>query len=135
MEMGQEWKNAIFCDEKTFHLDSSDGLKYYWKNLRKEPKSLLSRNFDGGCLMSWATIAYNGRIKTVFLEDRQNLFDYSLTLENYCLPFSLQKYGFNFIFMQDNASLHVSNEMKNRFKEQNIALLELPPDSHVLSSI
>lgn len=129
MEMGQKWKNVIFSDEKKFNLDGPDGLKYYWRDLRKEPKSIFSRNFGGGSLMVWAAISFNARSEIVFLEGRQTSFDYSLTLENYLLPFAWQNYGFNFIFMQDNASIHTSNEMKNWFKEQNIALLDHPPNS------
>ena len=45
--MGHKWKNVLFSDEKQFHVDCPNGLKYYCRDLRKEQKSIFSLNFDG----------------------------------------------------------------------------------------
>jgi hypothetical protein len=98
-------------------LDGPHGLNYYWRDLRKEPRSVFSRNFGGGSLMVWAVISYDGRSEIVFLKGRQTSLDYKFVLENSFLPFAWQNYAFDYIFMQDNASIHTSSEMKGWFDE------------------
>ena len=41
----------VWSDEKKFNLDGPDGIKYYWHDLRKEPKTFSKRQFGGGSLM------------------------------------------------------------------------------------
>lgn len=49
----QHWDKVIFTDEKKWNLDGPDGLRYYWHDLRKEPRYFSKRNFGGGSLMVW----------------------------------------------------------------------------------
>ncbi len=39
---GEKWISVIFSDEKKWNLDSPDGYKFYWPDLRKEPKNCFS---------------------------------------------------------------------------------------------
>lgn len=71
----------LFCREK-FNLNGLCCNKYCWKELRKEPISIWSRNFNVEKLIVWAIIAFNERSEIVFIEGCQNLFRFHLTLEN-----------------------------------------------------
>lgn len=72
MSWVQEWKAVMFSDEKKFNLDGPDGFKYYWHDLRKEPKTMMSRNFSGGSLMVWAAFSYHGKTPICFVSTRMN---------------------------------------------------------------
>lgn len=135
MAMGDKWKKVIFSDEKKFNLDGPDGLHYYWRDLRSEPREILSRNFGGGSLMVWAAFSYHGKSKIVFVNGRQTSNDYRLTLENYLLPFAWSTYGLDYVFQQDNARIHVSKLMKSWFSEQNIELLDHPACSPISTQL
>lgn len=53
MHYRDEWINVIFSDEKKWNLDGTDGFSFYWRDLRKDPKSIFSRQQGGGSLMVW----------------------------------------------------------------------------------
>jgi len=135
MQLGEKWQTVIFSDEKKFNLDGPDGLHSYWRDLRREPHSIMSRNFGGGSLMIWAAISYQGKSDIAFLDGRQNSQAYCATLENYLLPFSKSKHEGGFIFMQDNAAIHKSSLMKRWFEEHQTLLLDHPALSPDLNPI
>lgn len=135
LQLGEMWKSVIFSDEKKLNLDGPDGCHYYWRDLRKEPREIFSRNFGGGSLMIWAAISYEGTSGVVFLSGRQTSEDYRATLENVLLPFGREAHQDNYIFMQDNASIHTSNAMLAWFEEQQVPLLPHPALSPDLNPI
>lgn len=135
MELGQNWNKVIFSDEKKFNLDGPDGLHYYWRDLRKENRQIMSRNFGGGSVMIWAAFSYTGKSKIAFISERLNSEKYCLMLENYLLPFARSNYGHDFIFQQDNARIHTSMYSKEWFEANNVILLNHPPLSPDLNPI
>ena len=114
--MGPRWQKVIFSDEKKFNLDGPDGIQHYWRDLRKEAKTILSRNFGGGNVMVWAAFGFHGKTQIIFLDGRQTSEDYRLMLENCLLPFVWSTYGHDYIFQQDNAAIHVHYCMCSNFK-------------------
>ena len=48
-----DWSKIVWSDEKKFNLDGPDGIRYYWHDLRKEPKCFSKRAYGGCSLMIW----------------------------------------------------------------------------------
>jgi hypothetical protein len=132
---GQKWREVLFSDEKKFNLDGPDGNQYYWHDLRKEPQYYSKRASGGGSVMVWAAFGYGGKSSIVFLNGRQNSQDYVRVLENHLLPVGEQICGPNWIFQQDNASIHTSRFTKNWFEANNVRVMEWASKSPDLNPI
>ncbi|GBM19121.1 Transposable element Tc3 transposase [Araneus ventricosus] len=59
---GDNWMAVLFSDEKKLNLDGPDGNRKYWHDLRKQPRSFLSRKSGGGSVMMWAAFGFNGQV-------------------------------------------------------------------------
>jgi len=84
--------------------------------------------------MVWAGFSSSGKLDIAILEGKQDSKAYQTTLENHLLPEAKDIAEDNFIFQQDNASIHYSNSSKDWFKQNNINLLEWPacsPDLYI----
>lgn len=124
-----EWTNIVFSDEKKFNLDGPDGCSYYWHDLRKEKKFNFSRNFGGGTLMLWAGFSMYGKTPLVKISTRMNSRNYIEMLNDVLIPFSDDFMDGDFMYQQDNASIHVSKESKAWFASVDIELLDWPARS------
>ncbi|POM71688.1 transposable element Tc3 Transposase [Phytophthora palmivora] len=81
------WKYTNYYDEKKFNLDGPDDFKYYWCDIRQPPQSYVCRQNGGGSVMVLG----------------------AFSTAEYMLPFAHTKYGIDFVFQQDNASIHASH--------------------------
>lgn len=52
----------VFSDEKKFNLDGPDGSRFYWRDLRHEPRYFSKRNLGGESLMVWAVFSGFGKV-------------------------------------------------------------------------
>lgn len=132
------WPTIIFSEEKKINLDGSDGYKYYWRDLRRPPRRHLSRQNGGGSLMMWGAFGMKGKSNLVVLEGRQNSADYIYTVSEHILPFAHANYGIDYVYMQDNASIHASYEIMGFFKEQGVTVLDWPartPDLNPIENV
>ncbi|KAE8887964.1 hypothetical protein PF003_g27989 [Phytophthora fragariae] len=129
------WELIIFSDEICFNLDGPDGYKHYWRDLHRPPRRYLSRQNGGGSLMVWGAIGYEGKSELVVLEGRQASHHYIWTVSEHMLPFAHRNYGTDFVFMQDNASIHASYETTDFFKELGVTLMAWPARSPDLNPI
>lgn len=132
--MHRQWQMTIFSDEKKFTLDGP-GFSGYWRDTRKEPQHLCTRNFGGGSCMVWAGFCMTGKLKLVFTSCKMNSKNYIQVLEQCLLPFLHTHCCDHFTFQQDNASIHRSKETKKWFAEHNIDLLDWPARSPDLNPI
>lgn len=120
---------------KKFNLDGSDGVKYYWHDLRKDPLYFSRRGHGGGSVMVWAAFTSTGRVKLAFVPKRMNSIQYQFVLRRSLLPFFRQNRNRDFVLMQDNAPIHASRSTKAWLQRKNIPLLDWPPNSPDLNPI
>ena len=106
-----EWISVIFSDEKKFNLDGPDGWASYWHDLRCQPRTFFSCQQGGGSVMVCAGFVFNGTTDVAFLSGRQKSVDYQQTLKDFLLPVSKTIAGDNWLFQQDGASIHTSNQL------------------------
>jgi hypothetical protein len=116
-------------------LGGPDGFKYYWHDLREEPEIFSKRQYGGGSIMVWGSFSYHGKSELYFIEKNLNSVGYCYITETYLLPFANLHYGYQFVFQQDNASIHSSKFTTDMFKEHGIEVLDWPSKSLDLNLI
>ncbi|KMQ81987.1 hypothetical protein RF55_24576 [Lasius niger] len=138
MNWTDEWLSVLFSDEKKFNLDGPDGWAYYWHDIRKEPQTFFSRQQGGGSLMVWGAFSYNGTTDIAFLKGRQCSDDYQKMLEVQLLPFGKLLGGDEWIYQQDNCSIHVSNSTMQWFRQNQVTVMDWPalsPDLNPMENL
>lgn len=135
MDYGTKWKTVLFSDEKKFNLDGPDGFKYYWHDLRKEPKFYSKRVAGGSSVMVWAGIGYGGKTDIVFADGKLNSELYQNMIGPQLEKFAEIICGPQWIFQQDNAPIHGSISTKNWFLSNDINVMDWPPLSPDLNPI
>ena len=65
-------RRVLFSDEKRFNLDGTDGLQYYFHDIRKETMSAIRRKMGGGSVMVWAGVGYFAKTSIKFINVRMN---------------------------------------------------------------
>jgi hypothetical protein len=135
MSWTSEWDSVVFSDEKKFNQDCPDGFSSYWHDLRKKQKSRFSRNFGGGSIMIWAGLSAVERTILAKISARMSSSDCSELLEDILVPFTDDIMQGEFVFQQDNASIHVSKHSKKFFHDKSITLLDWPARSPDLNPI
>lgn len=138
------WSNVLFSDETKINLNGSDGTKVAW--VRKEAKNhniinnkriISTKKFGGGSIMVWGCFGIKDIGFVCNLEGNINSSDYIDVLDQFMLPsveYCVEDKS-NYIFQQDNASIHTSNMTKNWFEKNSITLMEFPPCSPDLNPI
>ena len=85
--------------------------------------------------MVWGAFCQHGKSDLALLNGRQTAQHYIQTLENDLVPFATKFYGQNYIFQQDNASIHTAKRTKTWFNEQKIEVMDWPAVSPDLNPI
>ena len=135
MHWKDEWMQVIFSDEKKFNLDGPDGWNSYWHDLRREPRTLFSRQKGGGSLMVWGAFSFNGTTDIAFLEGKQTSIDYVEVLNSHLLPIAETLGGPNYVYQQDNAPIHTSKLTKKWFADNNVNVMVWPARSPDLNPV
>lgn len=133
-----DFSKVIFSDEKKFSLDGPDGFKSYVD--RRGPKIHApmrpKRQAGGGSVMIWACITSSGRLFYKVINGKYKSHDYLCDLKQVIIPWIKERFsGQQFIFQQDNASVHTAMKVKDWFKSEKIPLLDWPARSPDLSII
>ena len=74
--------------------------------------------------MVWGAFCERGKSDLAPLNGQKTAQHYFQTLENELLPFTTEFYRQNYIFQQDNASIHTAKMMKTWFNEQKIEVMD-----------
>ena len=138
MSWTEEWHKIIFSDEKKFNLDGPDGLKYYWHDLRKEPKWFSKQAAGGGSVMVWAGVGYEGKTDLVIIDQKNNGDRYVEMLEKHLIPFTDRIIGQNWTLQQDNSSVHTSKRVQMWFESKGIQVMSWPslsPEFNIIENV
>jgi hypothetical protein len=132
-----DWSNVIWSDEKKFNLDGPDGYQFYWHDLRKSEVKYSRRVHGGGGVMIWGCFGYGG-LRLVPVSGKINAAHYQDLLETDLLPFAEDLGGPNWIFQQDNASIHRAETTRQWFARNNVTVLPWPdrsPDMNPMENV
>lgn len=80
----------------------------------------------------------NGHVTIKYMIGRQNSESYKNLLQNFAIPIILENFEENYLFQQDNCSIHVSKCMKKFFQEIDFKLLSWPsrsPDLNIMENV
>jgi len=135
-----DWKRVIWSDETKINRIGSDGKQWVWK---KVGEGLIEREvqgtvkFGGGNIMVWGCMGWNGVGQLAEVEGRMNADQYVDILKNHLLP-SMEESGISLedlIFQQDNDPKHTSHKAKTFMEDNDISVLDWPPQSPDINPI
>lgn len=85
--------------------------------------------------MVWAGFSSVGKLRLAFISHRMKSLHYQRVLRNCLMPFYRLHPRNGFVFMQDNAPIHVSRSTRAWLGARNVPLLEWPACSPDLNPI
>lgn len=136
----EDWKQVVWSDETKINRLGSDGRSWAWKPKGSGITDRLIQptlKFGGGSLMLWGCMTYQGVGFAARIEGRMDSELYISILEEDYLN-SLDFYKLDrskVIFQQDNDPKHTSHLTKNWLADNNIEVLDWPPQSPDLNLI
>lgn len=136
----RDWERVVWSDESKINRFGSDGREWTW---RASGESLKPRHvkptlkFGGGSIMVWGCMAAKGAGLIHRIYDRMTARSYIDILRDK-LYGSFAKLEFNrrnVVFQQDNDPKHTAGITKKWIADQNITVLDWPPQSPDLNPI
>lgn len=88
--------------------------------------------------MVWGAFSQNGVVQIAFPSTRMNSQEYIEMLQNHLLPFLQQNHRGDWVFQQDNASVHKSRATMAWLSEHGIQVMEWPacsPDQNPIENL
>lgn len=127
------WHKVVWSDEKRFTLDGPDS----WSSWMREGENMVrNRRQQGGqSLQIWGMVLPDGRLFVKELNQRSRSEHYIQLLDDFAKPILDRECGDDYVFQQDNASIHVSTQTLDWLKASNMATMDWPARSPDLSPI
>lgn len=132
------WNRILWTDESMIRLTHSHGRMFVWRAkgemLSYKCAKPTLKSIQRG-VMVWGCISCYGIGKIVLLEGKVNSDVYLNLLKDVIIPEGNRLIGNDFILQQDNAPIHKAKKVMEHLNNNNIELLEWPPQSPDLSPI
>lgn len=109
----RSWQKTVFSDEKKFNLDGPDGWAYYWHDLRKEKRYLMSRQGGGSGVMVWLGFTIDRKLQLYMWDGKVKATNILNAFENEIEPFFDEMGDETYSFYEDNASVHYAHLTQN----------------------
>ena len=136
IENNQQWEKTIFSDEKRFCLDGLDDWRSYTLKSKKIYRQ--KRQCGGGGLMIWMMLMPNGLLCYDVIDGKFNSDRYIQLLDTKVVPIMKLNYGSDFLFQEDNATVHKAQKVANFWKSANVNILQWPaksPDLNIVEDV
>jgi hypothetical protein len=128
------WAQVIFSDEKVFQSCPNGRLKVYRPRNSRYDKPYVQTTERSNRFWAWISVDSPGVM--LHVEDRLNSDVYVRILEDVMLSSVLRIFpNFNFIFQQDNCSVHTAHRVADWFGNNNINVLDWPSRSPDLNPL
>lgn len=132
------WNRVIWSDESKYELKNPKRAKRVWCEPSQRLKSkhiTHTVKHGGGSLMVWGCFSSLGLGRLVRIDTKMTGEHYVGILQENLNGSALDMGLGDFIFQQDNDPKHTSKVAKNFFQQNNIEVLEWPPQSPDLNPI
>ena len=100
----------------------------------KPLKTVLKVQNDGARVMFWGSMTYYSYGPITHLQGSQNQYTYKGLLQDLVLP-EFRASSHDLVFQQDNAPCHTAHSIRDFFEENDMEIIDWPPQSPDLSPI
>jgi len=131
-----DWQSVIFTDEVRFSCDGPDIFKSFMPE--KTSQTRYKRQMRGGTVMYWGMLFSTGDLFMRKVSGKMKSSHYKEIIRDFAVPKIEKEFSKNYILQQDNSPIHISREMQDYFKSQNISTLEWPaqsPDLNIIENV
>ena len=120
-----DWKTVLFSDESKISL-GNDGCLYVWRRQGEElaPECCLQTVKHAASVMVWSSIAFNGVGSLHKIEGRLNAVGYQAILAVKMLADGYVLIGHNFVFQQDNSTIHTARSTLQWMGDNDVTVLD-----------
>lgn len=133
------WQNIIRSDESKFEILNNNRRQYVWRKpgeAFKKSNIKVTVKHGGGSIMTWGCFSARGLGNLVIINDKLTAVRYiDILKENLFNSAAKMEFKNDFIFQQDNDPKHKAKVTMKYFEENNIQLLQWPPQSPDLNPI
>ena len=108
------------------NFDMPDSYKKYWHDIEKIKPYFSKRQYGGGSAMVRGTFAANVTLPIAVIDTKMKAEKYQDMLGDTLLSYAPLVTSGDWIFQQDNPSIHVSHSTKAWFEANEVHLLDWP---------
>lgn len=133
-----KWRTVLFSDESKFNVFGSDGMRY----VRRPPNKRLQARYctktvkhGGGSVMVWGCFSAAGVGPLHRINGIMDQYMYKDILETVMLPYAEYEMPLRWIFQHDNDPKHSSRVVKSWLAQNDVAVMQWPPQSPDLNPI
>lgn len=134
----EKWSQVHFSDESKYNVIGSDG-KTCVRRRNGERLSVecvkKTVKFGGGSVLVWGMMSAAGCGPLIRVHGTVNAEKYKQILEQYAIPHLRSSPLQPSVFMQDNAPCHTAKKVKSFLDDENIEVMNWPPQSPDLNPI